>query len=177
MIETAMRPELATARIRLRPLAMADAPRLAELGDDFEVARMLTSCPHPYTLADAEALVRQGRDADPADEVMFAIELPGEGPIGTIGFDPDGVLAHEVGYWIGRPYWGRGYVREALAASLRWVADAWGRRCVTARHFADNPASAAVLLRAGFLYTGRTEWRHCVSRGEAVLNRWMVWLA
>ena len=119
MIETATRPELVTQRLRLRPLAMADAPRLAELGDDFEVARMLTSCPHPYALADA----------------------------------------------------------EALAASLRWVAGAWGRRCVTARHFVDNPASAAVLQRAGFLYTGRTEWRHCVSRCEAVLNRWMVWLA
>jgi len=177
MIETATRPELTTARLLLRPLELADAPRLAQLGDDFEVARMLTSCPHPYTLADAEALVRQGRDADPADEVMFAIELPGEGPIGTIGFDPDGVLAHDVGYWIGRPYWGRGYVSEALAASLAWVAGEWGRRCVTARHFVDNPASAAVLLRAGFLYTGRTEWRPCVSRGEAVLNRWMVWLA
>jgi len=177
MIETATRPELVTQRLRLRPLAMADAPRLAELGDDFEVARMLTSCPHPYALADAEALVRRGRDADPADEVMFAIDLPGEGAIGTIGFDPDGVLAREVGYWIGRPYWGRGYVSEALAASLRWVAGAWGRRCVTARHFVDNPASAAVLQRAGFLYTGRTEWRHCASRGEAVLNRWMVWLA
>jgi RimJ/RimL family protein N-acetyltransferase len=177
MIETVTRPELATARLLLRPLAMADAPRLAELGDDFEVARMLTSCPYPYTLADAEALIRRGRDADRADEVMFAIELPGEGPIGTIGFDPDGVLAREVGYWIGRPYWSRGYVSEALAASLRWVVGAWGRRCVTARHFVDNPASAAILQRAGFLYTGRTEWRHCVSRGEAVLNRWMVWLS
>jgi RimJ/RimL family protein N-acetyltransferase len=177
MIEMVTRPELTTARLLLRPLTMADAPRLAELGDDFEVAKMLTACPHPFTLADAEALVRLGWVSDPADEVMFAIELPGEGPIGTIGFDPDGVLAHDVGYWIGRPYWGRGYASEALAVSLRWVADAWGRRCVTARHFIDNPASAAVLNRAGFLYTGRTEWRHCLSRGEPVLNRWMVWLA
>jgi len=176
MIETATRPVLATERLFLRPLEMTDAPRLRELGDDFEVAKMLTSWPHPYTLADAEALVRQGRDADPADEATFAIELPGEGPIGTIGFDRDGVLAHDVGYWIGRPYWGRGYVSEALAATLVWVAAGWGRRCVTARHFVDNPASAAVLIRAGFLYTGRTEWRPCVSRGEAVLNRWMVWL-
>jgi RimJ/RimL family protein N-acetyltransferase len=177
MLETARGPQLATARLVLRPLAMPDAPQLARLGDDFEVARMLSNCPHPYSLADAEDLVRRGQGADPREEVMFAIELPGEGAIGAIGFDPDGVLAREVGYWIGRPYWGRGYVSEALAAGLAWTRDHWGRRCITARHFVDNPASAAVLIRAGFLYTGRTEWRHCVSRGEAVLCRWMVWMA
>jgi RimJ/RimL family protein N-acetyltransferase len=177
MLETAMRPQLATARLVLRPLAMSDAPGLARLGDDFEVARMLTSCPHPYSLADAQALVRRGLEADPAVEALFAIELPGEGAIGTIGFDPDGVLAREVGYWIGRPYWGRGYVSEALAAGLAWTRDHWNQRCITAWHFADNPASAAVLIRAGFLYTGRTEWRHCVARGEPALCRWMVWLA
>src|ERR1700677_2329775 len=50
VVEAMMRPELATARLLLRPLSLADAPRLAELADDFEVARMLTSCPHPYRL-------------------------------------------------------------------------------------------------------------------------------
>jgi RimJ/RimL family protein N-acetyltransferase len=177
MVETATATELRTARLTLRPLAHADAPGLASLADDIEVARMLTSFPHPYTLADAEDLIRRSQDADPAAEVMWAIELPGEGAIGTLGFDPDGVLADEVGYWIGRPYWGRGYVSEALAAGLAWARRPWGRRCMTARHFIDNPASARVLAKAGFLYTGRTEWRPCVSRGEAVLCRWMVRLA
>ena len=168
---------LVTERLILRPLAASDAPRLQRLGDDFEVARMLTSCPHPYRLADAEELVRRGREADPEREAMFAIELPGEGAIGTIGFDPDEVLADEVGYWIGRPYWGRGLVSEALAAGLAWVRNQWGRRCITARHFVDNAASARVLAKAGFLYTGRTEPRFRLARGEAVVNRWMVWLA
>jgi RimJ/RimL family protein N-acetyltransferase len=176
--QVATRPQaFETARLGLRPLEAADAPRLAALANDFDVARMTGSMPYPFTLSDAEALVRRGQQADPDTEVMFAIDLPGEGPIGTIGFDPDGALADEVGYWLGQPFWGRGYATEALAAGLAWVRDQWGRRCITARHFADNPASGTVLIKAGFLYTGRTELIGCKSRGHAVLSRWMVWLA
>ena len=65
--------------------------------------------------------------------------------------------APEVGYWLGRPFWGRGYRRPRRStAVLAWARDGWGRRCVIARHFADNPASGAVLIKAGFLYTGRS---------------------
>ncbi|HUZ14375.1 MAG TPA: GNAT family N-acetyltransferase [Caulobacteraceae bacterium] len=175
--ETLTRPIIATARLVLRPPVAEDAPRLAELANDFEVAGMTTTIPHPYTLADAEAFIGRARSAEPAKEALFAIELSGEGVIGTLGLDPDGTLAHEVGYWIGRSYWGRGYVTEALIAGLGWARADWGRRCVTARHFIDNPASAAVLAKAGFLYTGRQETRFCVARAQPVLSRWMVWLA
>jgi RimJ/RimL family protein N-acetyltransferase len=175
--EILTRPTIETARLTLRPPRPADAPRLAGLANDFDVAKMTTSMPHPYRLADAEAFVERALAADPAAEATFAIDLRGEGVVGVIGFDPDGVLARETGYWIGRPYWGRRLMTEALTAALAWARDEWGRRCVTARHFVDNPASAAVLSRAGFLHTGRIEQRHCAARREPVLTRWMVWLA
>lgn len=171
------RPSLRTRRLSLRPPAMADAARLAALANDYDVTRMTGSMPYPYALADAEAFVRHAGEADPAQEALFVVDLPGEGPVGTIGLDPDGVLAVEVGYWLGRSYWGRGYATEAVGALLAWANGAWGRRCVTARHFFDNPASAAVLAKAGFLYTGRVENRACRARDEEVLTRWMVWLA
>jgi len=168
---------LRTARLDLRPPKMADAPRLAALADDFDVTRMTGSMPYPYTLADAEAFVRHAQLADPSEESMFVIDLPGEGPIGAIGLDPDDVMTVEVGYWLGRPYWGRGLATEALVAVMAWARDGWRRRCATARYFADNPASAAVLIKAGFLYTGRVGPWSCRARGEDVLTRWMVWLA
>ena len=170
-------PALRTARLDLRPPELADARRLAALANDFDVVRMTGSMPFPYALSDAEAFVRHAQAADPSEEALFVIDLPGEGPIGTIGLDPDGVMTVEAGYWLGRPYWGRGYATEALASVLAWARDSWGRRCVTARHFADNPASGAVLIKAGFLYTGRVGAWPCRSRGEDVATRWMVWIA
>jgi RimJ/RimL family protein N-acetyltransferase len=64
-----------------------------------------------------------------------------------------------------------------LLAAMDWARIDWGRRCIVACHFVDNPASGVVLGRAGFLYTGRVEPRPCRARGEAVPSRWMVWLA
>ena len=61
---------------------------------------------------------------------------------------------------------------------MRWAARERGRRVVMGAHFADNPASGAVLIKAGFLYTGEVERRSSLGRGgEAVDSRMMVWLA
>lgn len=169
---------LQTARLTLRAPARSDAARLAKLANDAAVARMTTRIPHPYGLDDAEAFLNR---CGGLDRGMFAIEHGDEGLIGMIGFqqlDEPGAFGPEVGYWIGRPYWGKGLATEATSAVLEWAGRDWGRRCVFSSHFDDNPASAAVLIKAGFLYTGRVEKRPCVARGgEAVDARVMVWLA
>ena len=85
--------------------------------------------------------------------------------------------APETGYWIGRPFWGRGFATEALEGALVWAGKRWKRRALMAGHFADNPVSGRVLEKAGFLYTGETRPRFSLSRGEAVDTRMMVWLA
>jgi RimJ/RimL family protein N-acetyltransferase len=82
-----------------------------------------------------------------------------------------------MGYWIGRPYWGRGFASEAAAGALAWAEQDWRRKLVVAGHFADNEASAQVLIKTGFLYTGEVQTRHSRARGAAVQTRMMVWLA
>jgi RimJ/RimL family protein N-acetyltransferase len=176
MIDTA-RPGFTTARLALRPPTLADAPRLARLANDFEVLKTTGGMPFPYGIADAEGYVRRGEVCDPAREAVFAIDLVGEGPIGGLGFHPTGEAGPEVGYWIGRDYWGRGLASEMLLAAMAWARSGWGKRCVVASHFIDNPASARVLIKAGFLHTGRVQPRPCRSRGEDLPARWMVWLA
>ena len=66
---------------------------------------------------------------------------------------------------------------EALKAALGWLAAEWRRKAVWAGHFADNRASAQVLVKAGFLYTGDVVKQSCLARGGPVLSRKMVWLA
>jgi RimJ/RimL family protein N-acetyltransferase len=171
------RPVIQAQRLLLRPVAMADAARLAELANDFEVVKTTGGMPFPYTLADAEGFVRRAEACDPELETFFSVDLPGEGPIGTLGFYATGELGPEVGYWLGRRHWGGGLATEMLKTAMSWVRRDWGKRCVLACHQADNSASGAVLGRAGFLYTGRVEERPCKARGERVAVRWMAWLA
>jgi RimJ/RimL family protein N-acetyltransferase len=170
-------PRLRTDRLTLRAPEPGDAPTLAALANDFDVARMTTRMPHPYTLRDAETFVSRLQGAG-ATSRTFLIEADQVGPAGLIGFftEPGAPLA-EVGYWLGRPYWGQGYATEAAEAALVWAAEGWGRRAIQSGHFVDNDASGRVLCKAGFLYTGVIDRRFSRARGEPTPTRMMVWLA
>lgn len=164
---------LQTARLRLRTPARSDAERLASLANDAAVARMSTRIPHPYALTDAQDFLSY---LENGEEHVFAIEHGEDGLVGMIGLHDTGRVGPEVGYWLGQPYWGRGLATEAAQAVLGWAAQT-GRRCVVSSHFADNPASGAVLIKAGFLYTGEVARTYSRARDAEVDTRYLVWLA
>ncbi len=99
-------PVLTTARLRLRPVTPADAPAIVEGVGDWDVAKWLAVVPHPYT----------------ADDAREFIEVIAPGAEGLWVID-DGALAGiisvegEIGYWLARDRWGRGYATEA---GRRW---------------------------------------------------------
>ncbi len=131
----------------------------------------------PYGLADAEAFIEKVQDNDPDRDCNFLIEHEDHGLVGGLGFFTPPGEPLEVGYWIGRAWWGRGFASEALGGALSWARNGWKKRYVTAGHFADNPASGAVLCKAGFLYPGRVAEKHSLARGAPAATRLMVWLA
>lgn len=169
-------PEIETRRLTLRAPRMTDAPRLATLMNEFELARMTSRVPHPYGLGDAIAFLEAQQGRDPASGQFFLVDLEDQGVVGGIGFDREPGRPAEVGYWIGAPFRGRGLATEALGAALGWAARTWKRRMVMAGHFADNPTSGRVLCKAGFLYTGQIEPRMSLARGEIAPTRMMIWL-
>jgi len=170
-------PTLSTPRLVLRPSRLEDAPDVARLADDPGVARMTTSIPYPLPPGAAEAFLERMAKADLAREALFALDTVDDEFIGLLGFHPNDDDAAEIGYWLGRPYWGRGYMTEAVIAAMAWAGGEWSRRFVVAGHFADNPTSGQVLIKAGFLYTGEVVRRFSLARGEAAPTRMMVWLA
>lgn len=176
MCSIQIEPVIETQRLRLRRPRMTDAPRVAKLLNDRELARMTPSVPHPYGLEDAQAYLAQVDEADPDDRAMFVIDHPEQGPIGVVGFDSENGRT-EMGCWIGRPFWNLGFATEAAKGALVWAHRDWKRRYVLARHFSDNPASGSVLCKSGFLYTGEVRLSPSAARGEAVPSRMMVWLA
>ena len=172
-----VRPAIGTDRLILRGPTAADAPAMVELANDFGVAANVSRMPFPYTPGHAHEGLAEMARYDPRREVAFAIEHRDFGFIGMLHLHEREPRRPEVGYWIGRPFWGRGYATEALEGALRWVKGDWRRNVVWAGHFADNPASGQVLCKAGFLYTGDVEQQDCLARGRKVLSRKMVWLA
>ena len=171
-------PVVGTERLVLRGLVRTDAQRISELLSDVNVAAKTANVPHPYGLADAEAFVTRAMTRDWDREPGFVIEHRSFGLVGMLGIKLAESGKPEIGLWLGRPFWNRGYGTEALRGALKWVKRDWRRNTVLAGHFADNPASGVMLCKAGFLYTGDVELRPCVARGGAeVPTRMMVWLA
>ena len=111
--------------------------------------------PHPYTRKDGLGFITLARRSQP--EEHFAIDVGGDA-VGAIGFllrdDVDRVSA-EVGYWIGRSYWGRGIATEALVGVTRYAFDTHGLTRMFATPFAHNLASCRVLEKAGYVLEGR----------------------
>lgn len=169
--------EIETQRLRLRPVRMSDARRVARFAGDPEVARMTSSIPTPYFDCAAEGWImtlnaRKSLNA----EFVFGIERDGE-LIGTIGAHKGGhakSAGYEIGYWIGKPYWGQGYATEALRG---FVSEARALGSLDAGHFADNPASGRVLEKAGFAYTGETMSGFSLARGAKAPVRRMRYQA
>jgi RimJ/RimL family protein N-acetyltransferase len=156
-----MRHVIETERLRLRAATAADAAAVQSLAGDWAVARMLADMPFPLTLADA----RTWLDRESGDEV-FAIEFTGR-LAGAVTLAAAAPGEAELGFWIGRPWWGRGLAREAVTAI---IAHGFARRrlaAITSGHFADNAGSERVLASLGFAPISRsTIW--CEARREAV---------
>lgn len=176
MVEAQHEALIATDRLKLRRVDPRDAGRIATLCDDFDVVRMTTRMPWPYRLDDAQEFLAGQRSANFQTDNVFAVDHSDDGLVGVIGLHMRG-RHPELGYWFGRPYWGKGYATEAARGVLKWAKDVWKKKVVEAGHFTDNPASGGVLIKSGFLYTGDVEMKMCASRGEEVPVRQMVWLA
>ena len=171
-------PVVSTERLILRGPVVNDAAAIATYANDLNVAAMTTSLPHPYGIADAEAWIARAMACDWERSARFVIEHRNFGVVGLLDLDHDRGPRAEIGYCLGRPFWNRGYATEAVRGALKWVKRDWRANVVVAGHFADNPASGAVLSKAGFLYTGDVETRASVARRRNdVPTRMMVWLA
>lgn len=137
-----------TQRLLLRDLTLRDARRIAMLASDWDIARMTGRIPHPYS----EELAYQWIDDLAEGEFVQGIVHQGV-LVGLCGYMPEGHSV-EIGYWIGKPWWGRGFATEAAAALIDHCFNEGGFERVTCGHFVDNPASGRVIAKLGFRFTG-----------------------
>lgn len=169
-----------------RLLSFQDVDCIARLLDDRELVRNLKSVPFPYTRDCAVGFVRSVR-AQKDDVPPFAgLKVGGKtcwglhvdhqlaGVIGiTLGKGAEqGDLT--LGYWLGRPYWGKGLATRAVGAVSKWAFAVAGARRITANVFSWNPASGRVLEKNGFVREGCK--RRAIVRFGEVTDLWIYGL-
>jgi RimJ/RimL family protein N-acetyltransferase len=148
-----------TEQIHLSEFQPADEAACVQHFREKEIYNRTLRIPFPYTEADfrawleivEQATKQQGRNIHWAirDETGFLI--------GGCGFDSLQIgKSHraEIGYWLAKPYWGRGIVTAVVRKLCEFAFAEWGLVKITAHVFPDNGASAKVLQKCGFQQEG-----------------------
>ncbi|MBL8154262.1 MAG: GNAT family N-acetyltransferase [Anaerolineae bacterium] len=150
-------PILESERLRLRSLLLEDAPLIYEYMRDSEIAANTLNIPYPYPEGAAEEWIQAANEANRDGKgFTFALVLKASHTfIGSIGLGVEHIHQRaEVGYWIGKAYWGQGYVTEAVRRLIAFGFDDLKLNRIHARYFDRNPASGRVMQKAGMTYEG-----------------------
>jgi [ribosomal protein S5]-alanine N-acetyltransferase len=165
--------ELRAGLTVVREWQEADAEALTLQANDRRVWLGLRDAfPHPYEIDDASRFIAMARLQTPP--TYFAIEISGQvaGGIGYVQHTDVERVGAEVGYWLGRAFWGRGIATAALrlVTEHAFAAHAELRR-LYAVPFSSNPVSARVLTKVGYRCEGTL--RQSAIKDGQVLDQWM----
>lgn len=143
-------PVLVTERLVMRPPHEDDIADLIMLADNRKIAEMLARMPNPYGEAEAQAFIAMaGKGA------VYALTLAETGTfVGCAGLNTTD-RGLEIGYWVGEPYWRRGYATEAAHALVDLAFRATNINALQASVRVINPASRRVIHKCGFQYAGQ----------------------
>lgn len=140
----------------IRPWRPADAKPLVPLADDRGVwLNLRDRFPHPYRPADARYWIKLATAQKP--QTHFAVEADGKlaGAIGLMPGEDVHCRSAELGYWLGRPFWGRGLMTAAVRTLTDRAFEEFGLCRIFALVFEWNGASMRVLEKAGYVLEGR----------------------
>ncbi len=164
--------EIVCRTCQLRPLTATDARALAGHANDRAMwLNLRDRFPHPYSVDDALAYI--AAVAARPRQTSFGIVVDGD-PAGTISLMIGQDIARataELGYWLGRSYWGRGIVTDAIRAATQYGFGQLGLHRIFAEPFVRNRASSRVLEKAGYVCEGRM--RRSAVKDGVVLDQWL----
>jgi [ribosomal protein S5]-alanine N-acetyltransferase len=158
--------QLTLESCRIRPWRLDDAESLAKHANNRKVWLAVRDLfPHPYTIRDANEFLQRAQ----SDEITtkFCIEINHKA-VGGMGIHPgQDVHSHTatLGYWLGEDFWGRGTMTNAVSAFTDFWFQSFPLRRISAEVFSNNPASARVLEKAGFVLEGRLK-NDVIKNGE-----------
>ena len=153
----AEQPQLLTRRLVIRPFDLTDADDVRRLAGEWEIADTTLNIPHPYEEGMAEEWIGTHKEGFDAGRLCnWALTLrDSDDLVGAVGLVTTRRFDHaELGYWVGKPYWGQGYCTEAARAVLEYGFTRLGLYRIHASHMARNPASGRVMRKVGMSQEG-----------------------
>ncbi|MCX7565478.1 GNAT family protein [Sulfitobacter sp. F26169L] len=167
MATLTQQPTLHTSRFVLRPVRQSDLTRITHYASDSRLAMSTTRIPHPLPPGVIEAFIERAIQPERDEDVwvMDGGSHNGDEVMGVISLMRLDRNQSEVGYWVAPPFWNTHVASDAVQALV--AGNPLENDTMFASVFHDNPASAKVLINAGFTYLGDAE-TYCLARGATV---------
>lgn len=141
--------------LHLATIAESDRAPISRLLNDRQVADQMLRIPHPYSESDFDTFLEVAENSATSQPQHFTVHHSEHGPIGGLGFE---ALRHghrvEIGFWLGRPFWGQGIMPTVIRAACDYAFHEFQVQRITAHVFKTNAASARALEKCGFVYEG-----------------------
>lgn len=150
-------PTIETERLILRAFSISDAKDVQRLAGDKAIVEMTLNIPYPYEDGMAEKWIKTHQEQFNQGELISLAIVHKEDDylIGNIGIIIDQKNENgELGYWVGKDYWNKGYCTEATKALVEYSFIKIGLNRIYATHFKKNPASGEVMKKIGMSYEG-----------------------
>lgn len=150
-------PQITTERLFLNQLQVSDIPAIVAYASDKSISDYTLNLPYPYTEQDAVYWLNQAHQGFKTKTAyIFAIRLKENNAFaGGLALVPE--LRHsraEISYWLGTPFWNKGYVTEAVNAAIRFGFETLLLHKMTAHYLEGNPASGRVMEKCGMTKEG-----------------------
>ncbi|MFN8575056.1 MAG: GNAT family protein [Gemmatimonadaceae bacterium] len=156
----------------IRDWREGDLDRLVRLADNRKIWLTLRDrFPSPYTREAGKEWLAAVQAASPPTSFAIAVDDQLAGSIGVIPGTDIYARTAEVGYWLGEEYWGRGLAAEALTGFAPWVAQQFNLLRLWAAVFVNNPGSARVLEKAGFVRDAT--FKNAAVKDGRVMDEWI----
>lgn len=162
---------LETERLCLKKTAIEEAEQIEVLASDYDVAKTTLTIPHPYPKGGAVDFIKDMQESEKEGKVInyTIVSKKTDELIGIINLnikDPNHKRG-ELGYWIGKPYWGMGYGTEATRAVIHYGFTQLNLNKIFAQAFEANPGSWRIMEKAGMTYEGTLK-QHFFRFGEYI---------
>lgn len=159
-------PKIETERLILSQLKEEDIPFVTEYLQNKIFSDLTSNIPYPYTREHSELWIKMSQEAfDNNTGYTFAIRNKDGQIIGAIGLHDREDDKAELGYWMGRPFWNKGYITEAALALLEFGFRELEFNKIYATYFLHNPASGRILEKIGMEEEARLK-QHLKKDGE-----------
>ena len=166
--------EIRTERLLIKTPEIDDKFELTQLINDKDVIKWLSEIPFPYTLNHAEEFIERSRERVLKQESYNFMIFQDKKMIGGVGLSGFNNKSCQVGYWLGKKYWGNGFATEALKSILDFGFDQLNLEKIYAAYKIGNEGSIRVLNKSGFEYSRKKYEYDSVLNEEVFLTEMIL---